>query len=201
MDANAALATKLQAALGLDDVSDIVDALRSMPLADLPGYLEVFLGDAAAAMEIAAMLGASVPAAAAAPAPAPEAATGGARWHQKGRIEEDDPYAAVRTTKKKAGGGSGGGGGSAPVVGGASVSVGRSKPNAKGRPGAGGVKGAAGLDALRSALLPGRRPCSCNARRHNLITNCACSLSWSLPSRPARPPSRVLAGPPARLTS
>ena len=152
----------LRDALGMDDVSDFMAALQSLPKEELGGYLQAVLADEATAAQIAALMGA-----AAAPAAAPAVRDASPKYYVKPDLEADEPFAAGRGKKK------GGSKQQAPsserassaLVGGASVT--RSKPS-KGKE----KKSISTLDSLQNALRPGRHPCSCNARRHALIANC-----------------------------
>ena len=164
MDTSDAVGAKLRDALGMDDVSDFVVALQSLPKSELAEYLTNVLSDETAAKEIAALMGAPAANVQSTGDSAPSAQNG-ARWHRKGDGDgEEEPFAAGHAGKKKGhkGGGAPGRAASA-LVGGASVV--RAKTKEKG-------KSLASLDALRSAMRPGRHPCSCNARRHPLLTNC-----------------------------
>ena len=103
---DAQVGARLKACLGLDDVSDIIAVLKSMPKSELPAYLEAFLGSPDAAAEVALLLGAEVPAApssstAATAKPDPESK--GERVHKKPSLD-DDPYASVQKQGKKRGG-------------------------------------------------------------------------------------------------
>lgn len=156
----------------MDDVSDFLIALRSMPPSELASYLEAMLGDAQAAREIAVDLGAPVEHA----EDAAQATTNslsvrptGAGFYKKGDLEEEEDGIKGRRKGKKGGGAKDAQSSfmvpaaAPPTAGGVKVKA--AKPT-KGR----AVK-MDGLGALESALLPGRHPCQCNARRHALITN------------------------------
>jgi hypothetical protein len=193
------IAAKLREALGMDDVDDFLAALQSLPKGELAAYLRNVLADEAAAVEIASLMGApdASPPAAAAPAPA-SLPPGGGGFYKKTDLDEEDKWAVGRGKKKGSGGGEKGGGGAPSatpakaaraLVGGASVS--HAKPSAKEKR-KGASSGTSSLDSLNSALRPGRHPCSCNARRHALITNCA-PLRTRNPRRWWRPWIRLLA--------
>ena len=173
---DAVIAAKLRAALGFDDVDDLLVAIRAMPVDSIGDYILTMLGDTPAAREIASLMGSKVPDA------TPSVATGGAAaadsaskgFYRKEDLD-DDPYAGLGGGGKKKGGRSTGGSmasstnpAASAIVGGARVSTTPAKP-AKSKAKAATTSG---LDGLRSALRPGRHPCSCNARRHALLYNC-----------------------------
>ena len=69
---DAVIAAKLRAALGFDDVDDLLVASRAMPVDSIGDYILTMLGDTPAAREIASLMGSKVPDA------TPSVATGGA---------------------------------------------------------------------------------------------------------------------------
>lgn len=169
---DASLKEKLKAASGWDEVDDLLFALRSLPVAEIAGYLSALLGEMPAtaeiANEIAATSGSEVDDTAGSAA-AFLAATGTPNaGHFYRKSDEGEGGSQMRPTK----------GGAAhgdkkvarsELVGGATVAV--QKRSAKQERHA-ARKGSTGLDALRTTMLPGRQPCLCNARRHALLCNC-----------------------------
>jgi alkylated DNA repair dioxygenase AlkB len=163
----------LQAATGFDDVSYILEALRALPSSELSSYLENFLGkdQREVALEIAGLMGASPAPSAGADDSAPQADDASARggWHRKKDLDDAEPFAPGRSGKKKSqnqGSASAPGTASRAVVGGASVVASKPKSGKKAQ------QSLSSLDALASALRPGRHVCMCNARRHALLYNC-----------------------------
>ena len=164
------IAQRLRAAIGFDDVSDIISVLRSLPPTELRPYLSDFLGEGEHADAIAAELLGSV---APPPAPAPAAArtaqaTGGAadgQWRRKAVADEVDNPFARGTKQHQQQAPAAAPVSAAPCVGGVSVSKGKSKKG-------GGGSGLSSLASLDSALRPGRHLCRCAARTHKLLYNC-----------------------------
>ena len=183
---------QLRSALGIEDVGDIIAALQSMPTTEIAEYLTSFLGDETAAATIAEELGgaaakktapgiastessAAVSATASATASAkPAGGSGGFYLKGKGDDLDEDPFMRAKGKKAVVASQSKCSGAvvehpvaaAASVVGGARA-VSQTKTKAKGK-----AATAGSLDALRSALRPGRHQCLCNARRHALVTNC-----------------------------
>ena len=83
MDTADVVGAKLRDALGMDDVSDFVVALQSLPKSELAEYLTNVLSDETAAKEIAALMGAPAANVQSTGDSAPSAQNG-ARWHRKG---------------------------------------------------------------------------------------------------------------------
>ena len=165
--ADAAIAAKLRVCLGIDDVEDIIVALRSLPLDGLAEYCGNLIADPQAASEVASMLGAPNA------KPAPTGASGQVDGYYRKADLDDDPFAGRGKAKKGAGGkgveGSRGGSNvpaASAVVGGARVSTAPAKSKKS------KTAVVSDLDSLGNRLRPGRHPCDCNARRHALITNC-----------------------------
>ena len=86
----------------MDDVSDFIVALESLPKSELSEYLSNVLGDAAAANEIAVLMGATAPAASAPAVPTPAASTSiRPESGTKARIVDNLPRHRARETRAK----------------------------------------------------------------------------------------------------
>ena len=161
----------LQQAMGFDDVEAIASVLKSMPPGDVKAYLSSMLGETEAAEKIAFTVlgrsGSTVDVSSKAASSAPPAQAGDGRWHRKKADDDADPYATSRGSKgQHSSAAREAAPAAAPRVGG--VSVTKSKPKSK--PGGGG--GLSSLASIDAALIPGRHPCRCAARRHALLYNC-----------------------------
>ena len=160
--ADESLAVLLRTHTGMSDVDDLLAVCASLADEDCATYLQAFISDtdtadAVAAQIVAARSGGEQTTGATtteATSPSPSLAIG-----KKGEVEEFFAGKPGKPGKAKA---KGTAAAAASVVGGASAVAARKKTK----------KVSANIDGLDRALLAGRLPCNCNARKHELLYNC-----------------------------
>ena len=167
MAANEDIVALLRSHTGMADVQDLVEVCAALADEDVLTYLQAFIENGTDANAVAARIVAErgSPQEVAAPIAAEAAPPTGATVYRK--KDEAEDFFVGKAGKAKAPAVPAASKPTAPVVGGASaVHVSPKK----------GKKGASvsvkGIEGLGRALLEGRHPCNCNARRHELLYNC-----------------------------
>ena len=161
--ADDSLAVLLRTHTGMSDVDDLLAVCASLADEDCATYLQAFISDADTADAVAAQIvaarsggeqttGATTTETT---SPSPSLVRG-----KKGEVEEFYAGKPGKPGKAKAKGTAAAA--AASVVGGASAVAARKKTK----------KVSADIDGLDRALLAGRIPCNCNARKHELLYNC-----------------------------
>ena len=161
--ADDSLVVLLRTHTGMSDVDDLLAVCAGLADEDCATYLQAFISDADTADAVAAQIvaarsggeqttGATTTEAT---SPSPSLVTG-----KKGEVEEFYAGKPGKPGKAKAKGTAAAA--AASVVGGASAVAARKKTK----------KVSADIDGLDRALLAGRIPCNCNARKHELLYNC-----------------------------
>ena len=163
--ADDSLAVLLRTHTGMSDVDDLLAVCAGLADEDCATYLQAFISDADTADAVAAQIVAArsggeqttgaTTTETTSTSPSPSLVTG-----KKGEVEEFFAGKPGKPGKAKAKGTAAAA--AASVVGGASAVAARKKTK----------KVSADIDGLDRALLAGRIPCNCNARKHELLYNC-----------------------------